>query len=93
MPYIEPGVRPAIDSGRMVPRTAGELTYAMTRLALNYVEQKGTGFTVFAEVLAALDATAREFYRRVVAPYEDIKISENGDVYPQPDGSMGASKS
>ncbi len=82
MPYIEPGLRPAIDSGRMVPRNVGELTYAMTRLALNYVEQQGTSFTVFAAVLAALDATAREFYRRMVAPYEDTKIEENGDVYP-----------
>ncbi len=82
MPYIEKNVRPAIDSGRMVPRTVGELTYAMTMLSLNYVAQKGHSFTVFAEVLAALDATAREFYRRMVAPYEDEQIKENGDVYP-----------
>ena len=82
MPYIEPGIRPAIDSGRMVPRTVGELTYAMTRLALNYVEHQGISFSVLADVLAALDATAREFYRRMVAPYEDAKIEENGDVYP-----------
>lgn len=82
MPYIEKGVRSAIDSGRMQPRTVGELTYVMTRVALRYVEDHGTSFTVFAAVLAALDATAREFYRRMVAPYEDIKIEENGDVYP-----------
>lgn len=82
MPYIEKGLRLAIDSGRMTPRTVGELTYAMTRLALNYVEQQGVSFATFAAVLGALDATGREFYRRSVVPYEENKIDENGDVYP-----------
>jgi hypothetical protein len=29
-----------------------------------------------------LTDAAAEFYRRVVAPYEDAKRAENGDVYP-----------
>lgn len=33
-------------------------------------------------VAAMIDAKAREFYREVVAPYEDLKIKQNGDVYP-----------
>lgn len=82
MPYIEAGIRAAIDSGRMLPRNVGELTYAMTKVALAHVEKKGMSFAVFAEVMAALHATDQEFYRRMVAPYEDRKILENGDVYP-----------
>ncbi len=81
MPYIESGLRRAIDSGRMEPRAVGELTYAMTKLALAYVEKKGLNFATCADVMAALHATDKEFYRRVVAPYEDTKIEENGDVY------------
>lgn len=29
-----------------------------------------------------LDAWTQKFYRETVAPYEDTKIEENGDVYP-----------
>lgn len=32
--------------------------------------------------LDAVEYVATEFYDNVVAPYEDIKINENGDVYP-----------
>ena len=80
MPYITPAARTAIDGGA-VPRTVGELTYALTCLIVEYVEVKGVRFDTFADVLAALNATAHEFYRRKVAPYEDGKIVENGDVY------------
>lgn len=31
--------------------------------------------------IGALEAAKLEFYRRVVAPYEDKKIFDNGDVY------------
>lgn len=29
-----------------------------------------------------LETYLKDFYREVVAPYEDIKIRENGDIYP-----------
>lgn len=35
------------------------------------------------QVLRALKDAKLEFYRRVVAPYEDLKIKENGDVYEE----------
>lgn len=34
-------------------------------------------------VTDALDMAAREYYRRVVAPYEDRKRDEQGEVYPE----------
>ncbi len=80
MPYITQAARRAIDAGRL-PDTVGELTYVFTRQALSYAQTHKKRFATYAEVLAALDATAREFYRRRVAPFEDAKIAENGDVY------------
>lgn len=80
MPYITQAARRAIDAGRL-PDTVGELTYVLTMAALSYRRTHKERFATYAEVLAALDATAREFYRRKVAPYEDKKIAENGDVY------------
>ena len=29
----------------------------------------------------ALEGAKLEFYRRIVAPYEELKIKENGEVY------------
>lgn len=64
------------------PRSPGELTYAFMRLAREYMKRapNGPSFAVYAEVLAALEATKLEFYRRDVSPYEDAKLAENGDV-------------
>ena len=39
------------------------------------------GYAVYNRAMGVFDCAAREFYRRVVAPYEDKKIMENGDVY------------
>jgi hypothetical protein len=33
------------------------------------------------DALGALEGAKLEFYRRVVVPYEDWKMTENGDVY------------
>ena len=61
--------------------TVGQLTYSITKLCLHFVKSNGKKFAVFAWVMGALFCAGLEFYRRVVAPYEDVKIKENGDVY------------
>lgn len=81
MPYISQEVRDQIAAGS-APVTAGELTYVLMLAVLKYVHTQGPYFGTFADVLAALDATGKEFYRRQVVPYEDQKIIVNGDVYP-----------
>lgn len=57
----------------------GIMNYVITRLTLN-VYGVG-GYAIFNRAMGVLDCVAREFYRRKVAPYEDKKIKENGDVY------------
>jgi hypothetical protein len=79
MPYIEKKDRTAIDSGAL-PRTPGELSYAITRLVQGYMgpERK---YSALATVVGVLVLTTVEFIHRVIRPYEDKKILENGDVY------------
>jgi len=60
-------------------RSLGRLTYAIYRLAHNYLGPSA-GFADYAEVLGCLEAAKLELYRRKVAPYEDTKITTNGDV-------------
>lgn len=62
------------------PETVGELTYQLTADCLNFVAGSAA-FGKYAEVVAALECAKLEFYRRVMAAYEDRKCEENGDVY------------
>lgn len=85
MPYIKPDQKPAVD--KYGPSTPGELNYAITRLISYYVAREavlrkdGYSYTALNDVLGALEGAKLEFVRRVVVPYEDRKISINGDVY------------
>jgi hypothetical protein len=82
MPYI-----PQADRGRArtAPETVGELTYALTAMVTGYIGRltEPVHFSDHAEVIAALEAAKLEYYARVVRPFEDGKIAENTDVYPQ----------
>jgi hypothetical protein len=83
MPYINKGIRDAMASEeRPTAATAGELNYLFTLLAIEYIKANGLNYQRLNDVVGALDGAKAEFQRRVVAPYEDTKIRENGDVYP-----------
>jgi len=78
MPYIKEGDR---SEALLDPRTPGELNYSFTVTAKDYLRLKGLSYTHINDVLGALEGAKLEFYRRVVVPYEEGKIKENGDVY------------
>lgn len=82
MPYITKDRREALADG-VVPQNAGELNYALTRVVDQYMRAHPPpkSYARIAEVVSALECAKLEFYRRVAAPYEDVKIKTNGDVY------------
>ncbi len=59
----------------------GELNYVLTKVCIDYIEEKGVSYWVYNDVMGALECAKLEMYRRVVADYEDLKKEENGDVY------------
>jgi hypothetical protein len=61
--------------------TPGDLNYVISKLCLKYIQMKGINYTHLNDVTGVLDSASKEFYRRVVAPYEDNKIKQNGDIY------------
>lgn len=88
MPYILPEdrlkLKPAADAlvaAIDAATTAGDLNYLMSVMAKAYVDAKGLRYEHLNAVVGALDSCKVEFQRRVVAPYEDTKIEDNGDVY------------
>lgn len=78
MPYIPQDDRIALETD--VPESAGELNYLFTKIIDIYLSF-GKNYQRMNDVIGALEGCKLEFYRRVVAPYEDTKIEENGDVY------------
>jgi len=88
MPYVKKELRAYLDGNiealakeiRGLPpdETAGALNYAITRL---FVLQYPSRYYHFNRLLGVLEAVKQEFYRRLVAPYEDEKKQENGDVF------------
>lgn len=83
MPYIADHARRTGLDLLMDPRNPGELNYVITQTALSYLEDRGESYATINEVIGALECAKLEFYRRLVAPYEDEKIKANGDVYPE----------
>jgi hypothetical protein len=81
MPYIKQEDRTKIDELNQSPKTAGELNYLFTKLSINYILDNGLSYQKLNDVVGALEGCKLELYRRMIAPYEDKKIIENGDVY------------
>jgi hypothetical protein len=89
MPYIKPEDRaklaPLVEQLRSTitqqKLNAGDLNYLMSIMAKAYVDANGLRYEHLNTVAGVFDSAKAEFQRRVVAPYEDAKIKENGDVY------------
>ncbi len=80
MPYISPIQRTkVIHRGATTP---GEIGYELAKVVDRYLCRKpDIRFKDLAEVLAGLESVKLEFYRRVVAPYEDGKLKDNGEAF------------
>jgi len=84
MPYIHQQDRPKFaDMFCNIPeiKTAGELNYALTMICKDYVNDNGACYQTYNDIIGALEGCKLEFYRRLVGPYEDTKVSSNGDVF------------
>lgn len=86
MPYIKQDRRNELDSAienlaDLVKRTdqrAGDLNYTITSLLKQVFGEMR--YADHNEAIGVLECIKLEFYRRRTAPYEDIKIVQNGDV-------------
>lgn len=81
MPYIPQERRDALDLANDVMLSSGELNYLISKLCKEYVRMFGMSYKTLNEVIGVLECAKTEFYRRVVEPYENKKIVDNGDIY------------
>lgn len=87
MPYIKKDMRPEIDrlvapliahfQSLPVEQQDGALNYSITLIVKRLYPK---GYFHMNRALGVLSAITHELYRRVIAPYEDEKIKEHGDV-------------
>jgi hypothetical protein len=64
----------------------GEMNYCISLLISNFIDdvhnvEGKVSYHHYNELIGVLECAKLELYRRLVAPYEDIKITDNGDVY------------
>lgn len=58
----------------------GDMNYVITSLIHKRIEEQGKSYQVLNDLIGVLECAKLELYRIIVAPYEDIKIEENGAV-------------
>ena len=85
MPYIEDKdkdeMTDAINDLKMYIESKGDLNYAICQLVGNLIlDSDKISYTQMSEWIDAVHDAEAELRRRLLNPYEDIKIFENGDV-------------
>lgn len=83
MPYIPKEKRLVMnrvvtEMERVGVEANGDLNYILYKFCVRNV---APGYGNYKNYCGELDQCVTEIKRRLLAPYEDTKISENGDVY------------
>jgi hypothetical protein len=60
----------------------GRLNYTISSIFSNLLQSNGASYALINDFIGVLECAKMEAYRRVAVPYEDGKISANGDIYP-----------
>ena len=84
MPYIKPEQREHIDHYiedlLSYINSKGDLNYTISELVGRLILTDKISYTKISEWIDGVHGAERELTRRLLNPYEDIKIDENGDV-------------
>ena len=84
MPYILDEDRPkfdkAIEDLTSIIDAKGDLNYTICELVGQLILKTKISYTQISEWIDGVHGAERELTRRLLNPYEDIKIEENGDV-------------
>jgi len=83
MPYIKEDSRKIFDKQIEnlveVIDKPGELTYCLYSIFKKLTE-RNKKFSTISSIIGEIECAKLEFYRRIVSPYENTKIRENGDI-------------
>ena len=84
MPYIKNGSRKVFDKYvealQDIIESKGELNYVITRLVVGILIKEGINYNNLSDMCSVLNDVVSEVTRRLMIPYENIKIEKNGDL-------------
>lgn len=84
MPYIKQEKRdkldPFLNKIKEEIETGGDINYCITKLCIEYVKKFGKNYKNLSECISTMECAKEEFYRKHIAPYEDLKEKENGGI-------------
>ena len=84
MPYIKKERQKVFDDLlkelALEVQNEGELNYCIYKLASLIIDRIGESYSNLSMCSSAMEHAKLEWYRRKLAPYEDKKIEENGDI-------------
>jgi hypothetical protein len=84
LPYIKKERRKVFDDLlkelALEVQNEGELNYCIYKLASLIIDRIGESYSNLSMCSSAMEHAKLEWYRRKLAPYEDKKIEENGDI-------------
>lgn len=87
MPYIKPFRRQELDDKMStllteVPQcTSEEMNYIISRLMNEYTNKQELDYQICNTAVGILECVKLEFYNKLITPYENTKIHENGKLY------------
>ena len=86
MPYIKQQDRDEIDPeitalAEKMSLQPGVANYVITKILTIRLRRCGLNYQSINDTIGIIDCVGKEFYRRVAVPYEETKITSNGDVY------------
>lgn len=58
----------------------GRLNYMIFKLTKEAIKKNGESYGAYKEIIGELECAKFEILRRLMIPYENKKIEENGDV-------------
>lgn len=85
MPYVQQERRKELDSEiealvkKLKEMALGDVVYALYRITKDVYGNTKNYYTK-VQGITALESTKLEYYRRILASYEDEKSKENGDI-------------
>ena len=89
MPYIhqsdrakfEKALEPLFADIKEFGLTPGEMNFIITTIIKDWLDKGPKNYTSYNSMIGVLECAKQELYRRMIAPYEDMKKEDNGDVY------------
>jgi hypothetical protein len=84
MPYITQDRRDVFNNALMElageVQNEGELNYCIYKLSRLIIHRIGRSYSNLSMCSSAMEHAKLEWYRKILGPYEDEKIRENGEI-------------